>query len=61
MERSEKNKQDENDINEHLVEKIDVLNSLTQNLQTTLSQLTKVIHGFEDRLKSLEENIDDDE
>ena len=41
-------------------EKIDVLNSLTQNLQTTLSQLTKVILSFEDRLKSIEENIEEE-
>ena len=60
MERSGKKKQDDDNINEHLIEKIDVLNSLTQNLQTTLSQLTKVIHGFEERLKSLEENIDEE-
>ena len=60
MERSGKKKQVDDNINEHLIEKIDVLNSLTQNLQTTLSQLTKVIHGFEERLKSLEENIDEE-
>ena len=56
----EKKKQDDDDINEQFIEKIDVLNSLTQNLQTTLSQLTKVILSFEDRLKSLEENIEED-
>ena len=55
----EKKKQDDDDINEQFIEKIDVLNSLTQNLQTTLSQLTKVILSFEDRLKSLEENIEE--
>ena len=56
----EKNKQDNDDIDEQFIEKIDVLNSLTQNLQTTLSQLTKVILSFEDRLKSLEEIIEED-
>ncbi len=56
----EKKKQDDDDIDEQFIEKIDVLNSLTQNLQTTLSQLTKVILSFEDRLKSLEENIEED-
>ena len=56
----EKKKQEDDDINEQFIEKIDVLNSLTQNLQTTLSQLTKVILSFEDRLKSLEENIEED-
>ena len=56
----EKKKQDDDDINEQFIEKIDVLNSLTQNLQTTLSQLTKVILSFEDRLKSIEEIIEED-
>ena len=56
----EKKKQDDDDINEQFIEKIDILSSLTQNLQTTLSQLTKVILSFEDRLKSLEENIEED-
>ena len=56
----EKKKQDNVDIDEQFIEKIDVLNSLTQNLQTTLSQLTKVILSFEDRLKSLEEIIEED-
>ena len=56
----EKKKQDDDDIDEQFIEKIDILNSLTQNLQTTLSQLTKVILSFEDRLKSLEENIEED-
>ena len=55
-----KKKQDDDDINEQFIEKIDVINSLTQNLQTTLSQLTKVILSFEDRLKSIEENIEEE-
>ena len=55
----EKKKQDDDDIDEQFIEKIDILNSLTQNLQTTLSQLTKVILSFEDRLKSLEKNIEE--
>ena len=61
MERkSGKQKQDDDDFSEALIENIDVLNSLTQNLQSSLSQLTKVIQNFEDRLKKLEENIEEE-
>ena len=61
MERkSGKQKQDDDDFSEALIENIDVLNSLTQNLQSSLSQLTKVIQSFEDRLKKLEENIEEE-
>ena len=61
MERkSGKQKRDDDDFSEALIENIDVLNSLTQNLQSSLSQLTKVIQNFEDRLKKLEENIEEE-
>ena len=58
--KSGKQKQDDDDFSEALIENIDVLNSLTQNLQSSLSQLTKVIQNFEDRLKKLEENIEEE-